>query len=66
MVRICEWCSREYEVTRSRSGRPSPYCSDVYRHEAQNALARGRMERMRKRRSPPWWEKAKRGRPPKQ
>ncbi len=65
MIRVCEWCSREYEVVRSGPGRPSPYCSDVCRREAQNALAKGRMQRMRERRAPPWWEQPKRGRPPK-
>ena len=47
--RICEWCSTEYTVIRSGPGRPSPYCSDVCRREAQNALAKGRMQRMRAR-----------------
>ena len=42
MIRICAWCSREYAVIRSGPGRPSPYCSDVCRHEAQRALNAGR------------------------
>ena len=65
MIRICEWCSREYEGIRSGPGRPSPYCSDDCRREAQNALAKGRMRRMRERQAPAWWDKPKRGRPPK-
>ena len=64
MIRICAWCSREYAVTRSGPGRPTPSCSDGCRREAQNALARGRMQRMRTRQAPPWWDKPKRGRPP--
>ena len=62
-TRMCEWCSSEYTITRSGPGRPSPSCSDVCRREAQNALAKGRMQRMRKRQAPPWGEKPKRGRP---
>ncbi len=49
MVRICEWCSREYEPVRSGPGRPPPYCSPECKHEAQNALAAGRMHRRRAR-----------------
>jgi len=63
--RICEWCSREYMVARAGPGRPSPYCSDVCRREAQNARAKARIQRMRERQAPLWGEKAKRGRPPK-
>ena len=51
MIRICEWCSREYQVIRSGPGRPPPYCSEACKHEAQNALARGRMARMRARKA---------------
>ena len=62
--RICEWCSTPFLHTRTGRGRPPTYCSDVCRREAQNALAKGRMQRMRARSAPPWWEKLKRGRPP--
>ena len=63
-TRICDWCSSAYTVARAGPGRPSPYCSDTCRRAAQNALARGRMQRMRARRAPPWWEQPQRGRPP--
>jgi hypothetical protein len=51
MIRICEWCSRAYEVIRSGPGRPPPSCSAACKHEAQNALAKGRMARMRARKA---------------
>ena len=50
-TRICEWCSQPFTVTRSGRGRPPPYCSNVCKHEAQNALAKGRMARMRARKA---------------
>ena len=68
MVRICEWCSREYDVMRTGRGRPPPYCSEACKHEAQNALAAGRMHRHRVRlagRDPDTPRKS-RARPPKE
>jgi hypothetical protein len=48
-TRICEWCSQPFTLIRSGRGRPPPYCSAACKHEAQNALAKGRMARMRAR-----------------
>ena len=67
MVRVCEWCSQAYTVPRTGRGRPSPYCSATCKHEAQNALAAGRMHRHRARRAgrDPDAPRQPRGRPPK-
>ncbi len=66
LTRICEWCSREYTPQQTGRGRPSPYCSETCKHEAQNSLARTRMAHLRERRreAEPWARKP-RGRPPK-
>ena len=61
---ICEWCSEERTELRPPGPQPR-YCSTVCRHEAQNALAKGRMRRLRERQAAqvPWWTKRPRGRP---
>ncbi len=63
-VRICEWCSQDYTVEPRGPGQPSRYCSPECKQAAQNALAAGRMRRMREARRDPFY-RPKRGRPPK-
>ena len=59
---ICEWCSQKR--TELRPPGPLPrYCPE-HKHEAQNALAGGRMRRMRAGRRDPFY-RPKRGRQPK-
>jgi len=36
-MRICEWCGREYEESKSYSGIPWRYCSAKYQKEAEAA-----------------------------
>ncbi len=63
-VRICEWRSQEFEAAQTGLGRLPPYCPAECRRKAQNALAAGRMRRMREGRRDPFY-RPKRGRPPK-
>ena len=63
-VRICEWCSQDFTVEQTGRGRSPPYCSAEGKKAAQNALAAGRMRRMREARRDPFY-RPKRGRPPK-
>jgi hypothetical protein len=63
-TRICEWCSQDFTVEQPGRGRPSLYCSEACKREAQNALAAGRMRRMREGRRDPFY-RPKHGRPPK-
>lgn len=62
----CEWCREDR--TELRMPGPLPrYCSDACRHEAQNALAAGRMHRKRARdagKDPEFEPRRPRGRPP--
>jgi hypothetical protein len=62
----CEWCS--ILRTELRALGPTPrYCSPECKHEAQNALAAGRVRRMRQRQTEanpiPHWQRRPVGRP---
>ncbi len=54
-TRICAWCSQDYTVEQHGRGQPSPYCSPECKKLAQNALAAGRMRRMREGRRDPFY-----------